>query len=107
MPLAWALLDVRSEFILNGGEIMHTSERELSALARTAAGIAGGPSFLMFPGERHGWVVMLDGEPYERHEFVDRRLALDYAKSWAAGNRPSSLRVLDDMGTPTQAWSFA
>lgn len=86
---------------------MHTSELELSALARAPAGAADGLRFMMFPGERHGWVVMLDGEPYERHEFVDRRLALDYAKAWAAGNRPSSLRVLDEMGAATQAWRFA
>jgi hypothetical protein len=86
---------------------MHSSEFGLLALARTAAGLSSGLRFMVFPGERHGWVVMLDAEPFERHEFIDRRLALDYAKRWAAGNRPSSLRVLDETGTPTQAWSFA
>jgi hypothetical protein len=66
-----------------------------------------GPRFMMFPGERHGWIVMIDGASAERHEFVDRRLALDYAKSWAAGNRPSSLLVLDEMGAPTHGWTFS
>jgi hypothetical protein len=66
-----------------------------------------GLRFMMFPGESHGWVVMIDGAPFERHEFVDRRLALDYAKSWAAGNRPSALMVLDEMGAATQGWTFS
>jgi hypothetical protein len=66
-----------------------------------------GLCFTVFPGERHGWVVIIDGMDAERHEFVDRRLALDYAKSWAAGNRPSTLRVLDDMGAQTQGWTFS
>ncbi len=71
------------------------------------APIQNGLSFTVFPGERHGWVVIIDGMGAERHEFVDRRLALDYAKSWAAGNRPSSLRVLDDAGAQTQGWTFS
>jgi hypothetical protein len=66
-----------------------------------------GLSFTVFPGERHGWVVVIDGMPLERHEFIDRRLAVDYAKSWAAGNRPSDLRVLDEAGAQTQAWTFS
>ena len=73
----------------------------------TPAPVHQGLSFTVFPGERHGWVVAIDGMGAERHEFVDRRLALDYAKSWAAGNRPSSLRVLDDMGAQTQGWTFS
>ena len=65
-----------------------------------------GRRILMFPGERHGWVVMIDDEPFERHSFVDRRLALEYAKGWAAVNRPSALVVLDEMGAPGQSWAF-
>lgn len=86
---------------------MHTSELELSALLRATARAGDGLRFTMFPGERHGWVVMLDAEPFERHEFIDRRLALDYAKGWAAGNRPSALTVLDELGAPTQRWQFS
>jgi hypothetical protein len=49
---------------------------------------------------------MIDDEPFERHSFVDRRLALEYAKGWAAVNRPSALVVLDEMGAPGQSWTF-
>jgi hypothetical protein len=86
---------------------MTVVEVEPTVLRTPEPAPAPGLRFMMFPGERHGWVVMIDGVPFERHEFVDRRLALDYAKSWAAGNRPASLLILDEMGAPTQGWTFS
>lgn len=86
---------------------MRTNVMERAAFQAADSVLMQGLRFMMFPGERHGWVVMLDGEPFERHEFVDRRLALDYAKGWAAGNRPSALVILDEMGAPSQSWTFS
>jgi hypothetical protein len=80
---------------------------EPTVLRAPSAAPPSGLRFMLFPGESHGWIVMIDGVPFERHEFVDRRLALDYAKSWAAGNRPSSLVVLDEQGSPSQGWTFS
>jgi hypothetical protein len=85
---------------------MISAEAEHKHLRSASHAPASGLRFLVFPGESHGWFVMLDGVPFERHHFVDKRLAVSYAKDWAAGNRPSALVVLDDLGAATEQWQF-
>ena len=85
---------------------MMQTHAEQKALRGVSEAPGHGLRFVVFPGETHGWVVILDGVPFERHQFVDKRLAVSYAKDWAAGNRPSSLVVLDDLGATTERWAF-
>ncbi len=73
---------------------MMQKQAEQKVLRRVSEAPRHGLRFMVFPGESHGWVVIL-----ERH-------AVSYAKDWAAGNRPSSLVVLDDLGATTERWAF-
>jgi hypothetical protein len=44
-----------------------------------------------------GWIVYLDGFP-KTHLFVDRSLALMYAREWAKANAPSVIQVTGSSG---------
>ena len=52
-----------------------------------------------------GWRVLLPGAAKSRL-FLDRTLALSYAKDWASANRPSAMRVSGAGGNFTHWWSF-
>lgn len=54
-------------------------------------------TIIVRPGPVVGWEVALVGLQ-QHHQFIDRRLAVDYARSWAAANRPSCVQVLDRNG---------
>jgi hypothetical protein len=41
------------------------------------------------------------------HSFVDRSLAIGYAKMWAAANAPSTVRVLDSTGSVVREWTYS
>src|SRR5215470_11269709 len=44
------------------------------------------------PGPNGSWLVALDDGRHEPQVFMDKHLALSYAKAWAAANRPTSNR---------------
>jgi len=52
-----------------------------------------------------GWRVLLPGGGKSRL-FLDRTLALSYAKDWASANRPSTMHVSGAGGNFTHEWSF-
>lgn len=75
--------------------------RDLS-LAATRATL-----FYVAPTERLGWRVSIEGG-VESHRFIDKRLAIQYAHSWAQVNRPSRVLLLNaPEGAVESAWSFA
>jgi hypothetical protein len=41
------------------------------------------------------------------HSFADRRLAISYAKMWAAANPPSTVRVLSSTGLVDREWTYS
>ena len=55
--------------------------------------------------EASSWRVLLPGAAKSRL-FLDRTLALSYAKDWASANRPSTMRVSGAGGNFTHGWSF-
>ncbi len=85
---------------------------ELSAVSPPALASLSRPlppastRLVLQPQDKLGWVIQLDGESHERHSFVDKRLALEYAKQWAHANRPSHLIVLDARGSLEHEWRF-
>ena len=54
---------------------------------------------------KHWWEVAMTGVE-KPHRFVDRRLAVSYAKMWAAANRPSTVRVMTPDGQLEREWNF-
>ena len=48
--------------------------------------------FRVEPAQPYGWMVYLHGFP-KTHLFVDRSLALMYAREWAKANVPSVIQV--------------
>ena len=61
---------------------------------------------LVRPSSRVLWEVSMQraGKP---HSFADRRLAISYAKMWAAANPPSSVRVLSSTGSVDREWTYS
>ena len=53
--------------------------------------------FRVEPAQPYGWMVYLDGFP-KTHLFVDRSLALMYAREWAKANVPSVIHVAGSDG---------
>jgi hypothetical protein len=53
--------------------------------------------FRVEPAQPYGWMVYLDGFP-KTHLFVDRSLALMYAREWAKANVPSVIQVAGSSG---------
>jgi len=63
------------------------------------------PLVLVQAGPEHGWRVLLPGTGKSRF-FLDRALALSYAKAWASANRPTTMHVSGAGGNFTHGWSF-
>ena len=59
------------------------------------------------PGPNASWLVALNDGRHEPHVFMDKHLALTYAKAWAAANRPSKLQVMGQTAHVEQEWTFA
>ena len=59
------------------------------------------------PGPNGSWLVALDDGRHEPQVFMDKHLALTYAKAWAAANRPSKLQVMGQTAHVEQEWTFA
>ena len=59
------------------------------------------------PGPNGSWLVALDDGRHEPQVFMDKHLALSYAKAWAAANRPSKLQVMGQTAHVEQEWTFA
>jgi len=60
---------------------------------------------LVQAGAEHGWRVLLPGALESRY-FLDRTLALSFAKAWASANRPSTMHVSAAGGNFSHEWSF-
>ena len=63
------------------------------------------PVFMVSPEASIGWRVSFEGAP-EVHSFVDKRLAIRYAKDWAEANRPSRVVVLSREGADEAQWEY-
>jgi len=63
------------------------------------------PVFLVAPESSIGWRVSFDGAA-EAHSFVDKRLAVRYARDWAEANRPSRVVVLSREGSDEVHWEY-
>ncbi|MCU0803878.1 MAG: DUF2188 domain-containing protein [Burkholderiales bacterium] len=63
------------------------------------------PVFLVAPEASIGWRVSFDGAP-EAHSFVDKRLAIRYARDWAEANRPSRVVVRSREGSDEAHWDY-
>jgi len=61
---------------------------------------------LVRPSSRFSWEVSMQGAE-KPHSFADRRLAIGYAKMWAAANAPSTVRVLGSTGSVVREWTYS
>jgi Uncharacterized protein conserved in bacteria (DUF2188) len=69
-------------------------------------GIQAQRTILIRPTAKHWWEVMMGGAE-KSHQFIDRRLAINYGKMWAAANAPSTVRVLGSSGSVDREWTYS
>jgi hypothetical protein len=63
------------------------------------------PEFVVAPDPTLGWRVTLESA-LEKHSFVDKRLAIRYARQWADANRPSRVVVRTADGRTEKHWDY-
>lgn len=63
------------------------------------------PEFVVAPDTAIGWHVTL-ASTTEHHSFVDKRLAIRYARQWANANRPSRVVVRSADGSIEAHWDY-
>ena len=63
------------------------------------------PEFVVAPDPTVGWRVTLESAT-EEHAFVDKRLAIRYARQWADANRPSRVVVRTADGNTEKHWDY-
>ncbi|MGA8053782.1 MAG: DUF2188 domain-containing protein [Burkholderiales bacterium] len=63
------------------------------------------PLFLVAPDASVGWRVSHENAA-ESHSFLDKRLAIRYAREWADANRPSRVLVRDKHGGTEASWEY-
>jgi hypothetical protein len=61
---------------------------------------------LVRPRSRIWWEVVAEGAG-KPSCFADRRLAISYAKMWAAANAPSTVRVLGSSDLIEREWNYS
>ncbi len=64
-----------------------------------------GMLFYVAPVELLAWCVSIEGG-VESHRFIDKRLAIQYAHSWAQVNRPSKVLLTTREGVVESSWTF-
>lgn len=69
-------------------------------------GIQARKTVVVRPTTKHFWEVKVS-DAEKSHQFIDRSLAINYGRAWAAANAPSTLRVLSPSGSVDREWTYS
>lgn len=69
-------------------------------------GIQTQKTVVVRPTTKHFWEVRIS-DAEKSHHFIDRHLAINYGKAWAAANAPCTLRVLGSNGSVEREWTYS